>query len=65
MGMKDQFRDKAQQLAEKGKQSMGGAEGERSSRPDEQSGERGGRAGDRAEKRVLGEADRVRDQFDS
>ncbi|WP_406139178.1 hypothetical protein [Streptomyces sp. NBC_01089] len=59
MGMKDQFKDKAEQLAQQGKQSMGdekekGRAPERSSRPEDEAKERG-----------QGAADRVRDQFDS
>ncbi|WP_328317952.1 hypothetical protein [Streptomyces sp. NBC_00388] len=68
MGMKDQFREKAQQLAERGKQSGGGAKDEapeRSARPGDEAGERGGNAADRARERGQDGADQVRDQFDS
>jgi hypothetical protein len=65
MGMKDQFKDKAQQLADRGKQPADGARdeaSERLARPDDQVSERGNVA-DR--ERGQDRAGRVRDQFDS
>lgn len=69
MGMKDQFKDKAQKLADRGKQPMGGAKdeaSERLARPDDEMNERGGNVADRARReRGQASADQVRDQFDA
>ncbi|WP_328538275.1 hypothetical protein [Streptomyces sp. NBC_00344] len=60
MGIRDQFRDKAKQLAERAEKSGGRTADEQSERPSEADGMK-----DAGRRRTEGAQDRLRDQFDA